>query len=95
MKQKSAHPQKFFGVGALSLLFFRFDSRIRCNTIASLPVVHSEILPARVAREARRLAAYYHQQCLQRTQLRFESIQDPADTLPGLVQAAQLFYFII
>jgi hypothetical protein len=56
--------------------------------------VHSEILPARVAREAR-LAAYYHQHCLQRTQLRFESIQDPADTLPGLVQAAQLFYFII
>ena len=53
------------------------------------------ILPARVAREARRLAAYYHQHCLQRTQLRFESIQDPADTLSGLVQAAQLFYFII
>ena len=56
---------------------------------------NEEILPTRVAREARRLAAYYHQHCLQRTQLRFESIQDPADTLSSLVQAAQLFYFII
>ena len=49
MKQKSALRKNFCG-GRSFLAFFRFDSRIRCNTIASLPVVHSEILPARVAR---------------------------------------------
>ena len=36
-KSKERAPSaKIFAEGALSLLFFRFDSRIRCNTIASL-----------------------------------------------------------